>query len=123
MGQKLDGGGPASGTLTSSLPLGKWNDVIVHVRLSRARQGLLEAWFNESSRGTPTVRVADVNVGTGCWEEGDRLRHGLYPKFGMYCWDAGNFTPGEVRTAYWDEVRWVDGDPPDAWDRVRPGRE
>lgn len=106
--------------LTSTVARGRWVDVIIHARYSNQSKGLLEVWFDGAGRVNPTGRTTGINLSTGCFDPDDSLRYGCYPKFGLYCYDTARYTAGEIRTAYFDEVRWLDGNPVNAYDLVRP---
>jgi hypothetical protein len=41
-------------------------------------------------------------------------------KFGMYNFDDANYTAGETRTIYYDNVSQLVGNPPNAWAVVNP---
>jgi hypothetical protein len=43
-------------------------------------------------------------------------------KFGMYNPDDANYTSGEPRTIFYDDVSQLDAASPTGWDMVNPGR-
>ncbi|MBC8152241.1 MAG: heparin lyase I family protein, partial [Bacteroidetes bacterium] len=110
----------ASGTLTTALPRDRWIDVVIHARYSKNGTGLLEGWFDGAPLSNPTFRATNINLSTGCFDANDNLLYGCYPKFGMYCYDKDNYTDHETRTVYYDDVKWLDGNPANAYEVVKP---
>lgn len=115
---------------TANLPLGalvpgRWHSVVIQARYSRSGDGLLRGWLDVEPTGdappAPTGEILDIRLGNGAWSSDTELRHGSYQKWGLYAHDAKRYTPGEVRTLYYDDVAFAVGDGPGAWRSVWPG--
>lgn len=117
---------------TVDLPLGRlepgrWHAVVFQVRYSRSGDGFARAWLDvkhDASRSgppPPTVEAEGVKLGNGAWVSDTEMRHGSYQKWGVYAHDTARYTPGEIRTLYYDEIAYLVGDAPDAWRQVWPG--
>lgn len=111
----------SSSVLASGGFFDAWNDLVIHFKFSRSGNGILEAWYNNTDKDNPSVRVDNLNFGANsCWV-GDALEAGAYYKAGIYASDTKNYTSGETRIIYFDEIRYLDGNPEDAFDMVLPG--
>jgi hypothetical protein len=107
------------GALTNNVPRDRWVDVVIHTIFSRSNKGLLEVWFDGAPQSQPTLKLENINIGTGCWS-GDTLTYGEYAKFGIYAWDTKNYTVGESRTIYFDNVSYLTDANPTGFDLVNP---
>jgi hypothetical protein len=105
-GYSFDLKGRVGGALTKNIPRDRWVDVVIHTIFSRSNKGLLEVWYDGAPQGQPTLKLENINIGTGCWS-GDTLTYGQYAKFGIYAWDTNNYTVGESRTIYFDNVSYL----------------
>lgn len=107
------------GALTNNVPRNRWVDVVIHTIFSRSNKGLLEVWFDGAPQSQPTLKLENINIGTGCWS-GDTLTYGEYAKFGIYAWDTKNYTVGESRTIYFDNVSYLTSANPSGFNLVNP---
>ncbi|WP_215226428.1 heparin lyase I family protein [Echinicola shivajiensis] len=99
----------------------RWIDLVIHFKFSKSNNGFLEVWYDGAHEGNPTAVATDLNFGAqNCWD-GDALSQGAYSKAGIYAYDPGDYTSGERRVAYYDDVRFLDGNPEDAFTLVKPG--
>ncbi len=123
----------------------KWHSVIIHFIASHAEQGLTEVWFDEDvcNQAEPTYRATDINYGFGDadpdgWDTAtDSLkRQAIDPnsqggfrefgtneiefKIGMYNFDNTNYTPGESRTLYYDNVSMLADEGESGFIKVNP---
>ena len=108
-------------TLSASPTLGQWHDVIIHAKYGRANNGSVTVWYDGAPLASPTASLTGINFGNDTWVNDTTLAHGSYQKFGIYAWDAANYTAKETRDAYYDEVAYVIGNPGDAYNLVKPG--
>ncbi|AHF94101.1 hypothetical protein OPIT5_05235 [Opitutaceae bacterium TAV5] len=106
--------------LLSSVKRGVWHDFVIYVRFSNKNTGVMKAWIDGAPEAAPTVEVSGINLGNGAFDDTGRMTDGAYVKWGMYCHDVANHTEGETRDAYFDEVAYLVGNPPGAFDLVRP---
>jgi hypothetical protein len=118
-GYGFDLKGRVGGPLTTNIPRDRWVDVVIHTIFSRSNQGLLEVWFDGAPQTQPTLKLENINIGTGCWS-GDTLTYGQYAKFGIYAWDTKNYTVGESRTIYFDNVSYLTAASPTGFNLVNP---
>ncbi len=100
--------------------LDRWHDVIVYVKFSNNDTGTLKVWFNGASEGQPTGVLDQIKVGNGAWTSANLMTDGAYVKWGIYAWDIKNYTPGETRTIYFDDIDYLVGNPIGAFDAVKP---
>jgi hypothetical protein len=98
--------GRVGGALTANVPRDRWVDIVIHAIFSRSNKGLLEVWHDGAPQTQPTLKLENINLGTGCWS-GDMLTYGEYAKFGIYAWDTKNYTAGESRTIYFDNISYL----------------
>ncbi|MDR1281887.1 MAG: polysaccharide lyase [Opitutaceae bacterium] len=97
-----------------------WHDVVIYVRFSNKNTGVMKAWIDGAPEAAPTADVSGINLGNGAFDDTGRMTAGAYVKWGMYCHDTANHTEGETRDAFFDEVSYLVGNPPGAFDLVRP---
>ena len=113
--------------LAADIPRNVWNPVVIHFITSNQNAGGIEIWYGDAvcSRDAPTHRNFGINFAFGTWT-GDTLTadpaNSIGLKFGMYNFDDANYTVGETRTIYYDQVSQLDGALTDAWETVNPGR-
>jgi hypothetical protein len=113
--------------LASDIPRNAWNPVVIHFITSNQNAGAIEIWYGDAvcTRDVPTHRNFGINFAFGTWT-GDTLTadpaNSIGLKFGMYNFDDANYTVGETRTIYYDQVSQLDGAPTNAWETVNPGR-
>ncbi len=111
--------------ITSNIPRNTWNPIVIHFVVSHQKAGTLEVWFGDAvcRGGAPTFRLTGIDFGFGTWM-GDTLvdtpNNGIGLKFGMYNFDAANYTVGETRTIYYDNVSQLVGNPANAYSIVNP---
>lgn len=113
---------PAAIGQLGNLNYNAWNTVIVHFVASAQNAGLIEVWFNTTTQGSPTYSATGINFGFGSFNANDVETGGynLSYKFGMYNFDDGNYTAGETRTIYYDNVCELAGQPFNYWNIVNP---
>jgi hypothetical protein len=113
--------------IASSIPRDTWVRLVCHFSVSHSSAGFIQVWWNGAAQSSPTYNAANINFGFGEWV-GDTLRsdgdYGVFGsdldnmvrlKFGMYCWDTANYTSGESRVVYYDNVVHINGNPSNAW--------
>lgn len=110
----------AAKLLLPSVERGVWHDFVIHVKFSNQKTGFMKAWIDGAPEGAPTAEAHNINLGNGAFDEPERMTDGAYVKWGMYCYDVSNYTEGETRDAYFDAVAYLVGNPPGAFDLVRP---
>jgi hypothetical protein len=110
----------ARGLLSPAVPRERWVDVVVHARLSSTGDGLLRVWFDGAPAEQPTFVASGIKLGVAHFAAPDQPRFGPYPKAGMYCWDAPNYSPGETREFWLDALAFHDGAHPDGHRLVAP---
>jgi hypothetical protein len=116
---------PTEVQLAAAVPRNTWNSVIVHFTASHETAGGIQIWFGDSTctANAPTYSKLGINFGFGTWD-GDQLAIGpsntIGLKFGMYDFDDTNYTVGETRTLYYDNVTQLAGNPSNAWMLVNP---
>jgi hypothetical protein len=104
-----------------------WNPVILHFIASNQNAGGIEVWYADAvcTHDRPTHRHLGINFGFGTWTS-DALdavpSNSIGLKFGMYNFDDANYTTGETRTIFYDDVSQLDGASPTGWEMVNPGR-
>lgn len=116
-------GGKATNVYTALAPVlatGSWHDVILHCKFSRASAGILTAWVDGAPETTPTVNYTGINLGNGAWSDDATLTTGACIKWGPDCWDSANFTAGESREVYYDEIAYQVGNPAGSFNLVKP---
>jgi Polysaccharide lyase/Bacterial Ig domain len=124
---------PYTTTNTGSVPLwsagqtaakrDRWHDLVVYVKWSNNSTGVVKAWLDDAPEASPTGSVTGIKVGNGAWTGPNSMVHGAYVKWGMYLWpyaNTPNLFPGEVRTMWFDEVRYLVGNPAGAFAAVKP---
>jgi Polysaccharide lyase len=113
--------------LATNLPRNTWLPIVMHFVASHMGAGTLEIWFGDAvcSPSKPTYRKTGINFAFGDWTgdsltQADSNQIGL--KFGMYNFEDGNYTTGETRTIYYDNVSHLVGNPANAFATVKPMR-
>lgn len=101
-----------------------WKPVIIHFVASRQNAGLIEVWYAGAGKSAPTYRATNINFASGVWS-GDSLDSSIGGnmiklKFGMYCYDQDDYTTGETRVVYFDNVSMLKNNPTNAWEAVNP---
>lgn len=113
--------------LATALPHNTWLPVVIHFVASHAGAGEIEIWYGKAvcNPASPTYRKTAIDFGFGDWT-GDSLTavdsNQIGLKFGMYNFDDGNYTTGETRTIYYDNVSQLVGNPTGAFATVNPTR-
>ncbi|MDP8999887.1 MAG: polysaccharide lyase [Myxococcota bacterium] len=111
--------------LAADIPRNSWNPILIHFVVSNQKAGSIEIWYGDAvcQGGPPTYRKTGIDLGFGAWS-GDTLvnvpGNNIGLKFGMYNFDDANYTAGETRTIYYDNVSQLVGNPPNAWAVVNP---
>ena len=113
--------------IAASIPRETWVRLVCRFVVSSQGAGRLDVWWNGAAQGSPTYSKTNINLAAGEWT-GDTLRsdgdYGLFGsdldnmirlKLGMYCWDTDNYTVGESRVLYYDNVVHINGNPANAW--------
>lgn len=99
----------------------RWHDMVVYVKFSNTNTGSLRIWYNNYSPTNPSFQANNIQFGNGAWTSPEVMTMGAYIKWGLYCWDTSDYTIGETRMAYYDEIAYIVGNPPEAFEGVRPG--
>jgi len=107
-------------TLSPLLAKGTWHDVVLHCKFSRINTGILQAWFDGAPEAAPTASFTGINLGNGAWSGDELMTTGGYIKWGPYCWDNANYTAGESREIYYDQIAYQVGNPAGAFGLVKP---
>ncbi|MET0263721.1 MAG: heparin lyase I family protein, partial [Rariglobus sp.] len=107
-------------TLAPKLTKGSWHDLVLYVKFSRNNTGVLKAWLDGAPESEPTASFTGINLGNGAWTNDTLMTNGAYIKWGAYCWDNANYTPGESREIFYDEIAYQVGNPAGAFDLVKP---
>lgn len=118
---------PTQARIATSIPRDAWVRVVCQFRVSSNGTGFIKVWWNGAAQGSPSHNASNINVGFGDWVS-DVLRsdgdYGIFGsdldnmvrlKIGMYCWDTDNYTAGETRALYYDNVVHINGNPANAW--------
>jgi hypothetical protein len=113
--------------LLGDIPRDQWNSVIIHFVASNQSAGLVEVWLDDTipTPAVPTYRKTGINFAFGTWVADALVNvptNTIGLKFGMYNFDDGNYTIGESRTIFFDNVSQLVGNPTDAFARVNPTR-
>lgn len=107
-------------TLSPGLVKGSWHDIVLYVKFARNGTGALKAWLDGAPESAPTASFTGINLGNGGWTNDTTMTHGAYIKWGPYCWDSANYTPGESREIFYDEIAYQIGNPAGSFDLVKP---
>jgi hypothetical protein len=120
---------PTTATIASNLPRDTWVRLVCQFRVSPQNTGFLKVWWNGASQGSPSYNASNIKFGFGTWT-GDTLRsdgdYGVFGsatdnmvrlKIGMYCFDDPNYSSGESRVLYYDNVVHINGNPASAWNQ------
>jgi hypothetical protein len=107
-------------TLSPKLAKGSWHDVVLYVKFARNNTGVLKAWLDGAPEASPTASFTGINLGNGAWTNDTLMTNGAYIKWGPYCWDNANYTTGESREIFYDEIAYQIGNPAGAFDLVKP---
>ena len=109
-------------TFANGLPRDTWIPILVHMVASHTGNGLVEIWYGGAPKDKPSYRASGINFGFGTWNSDDTLASGseINFKFGQYDYDVANYTAGETRTSYYDNIHILQGNPDNAWQLVNP---
>jgi hypothetical protein len=115
---------PTEVLIANDIQRDAWKPVIIHFKASQQNAGLMEVWYAGAGKGSPTYKATNINFAWGVWS-GDVLNSAVADnmiklKYGMYCYDSANYTTGESRVVYFDNVSQVNGNPTNAWETVHP---
>ncbi len=110
--------------IASNLKRNEWNKIIIRFKPSNSRSGELKVWLNNENESNPNLDAKRINFGAGQFVM-DSLdpnvpNNWINLKFGQYNYDFANYTPGETRTIYFDDVSMLKGNPTDAFNLVKP---
>lgn len=118
---------PTTATIATNIPRDTWVRLVCRFVVSKQGLGTIQVWWNGASQGSPSYSKTNINFGFGEWT-GDSLRsdgdYGVFGstidnmvrlKFGMYCFDDPNYSAGESRVLYYDNVVHIKGNPANAW--------
>jgi hypothetical protein len=110
-------GTPVTVTLVKAIKYNSWNSYVLHFVASHESAGSIEVWYN----GSVVYNVTGINFGFGTWN-GDTLASGNYITWagGEYNYDDGNYTSGETRTMYFDNICELVGNPANAYNIAAP---
>lgn len=106
--------------LAPLLTKGGWHDLVLYCKFSRNHTGILRAWLDGAPESAPTASFTGINLGNGAWTGDTEMTQGAYLKWGPYCWDSTNYTTGESREIFYDEIAYEVGNTAGAFDRVKP---
>ncbi|HEY9248231.1 MAG TPA: heparin lyase I family protein, partial [Rariglobus sp.] len=106
-------------TIAPKLTKGGWHDVILYVKYSNNNTGALKVWLDGAPETAPTASFTGIKLGNGGWT-GNTMTYGTYIKWGPYCWDSANYTTGETREIYYDEIAYQAGNPAGSFNLVKP---
>jgi hypothetical protein len=111
--------------LATSIKYDQWNPIIIHWVASNNNTGQLQVWYGDDVKTPdhPTYDAQNINFGFAHnWATGAPLPADSQQvlKFGMYNFDDGNYTPGETRTMFYDNVTQLSGASPTGWWQVNP---
>ncbi|WP_126420480.1 heparin lyase I family protein [Asticcacaulis excentricus] len=110
--------------LATNIQHGAWNTVILRFKASDQRAGELKAWCNNSNEQSPNINIQNLNFGAGAFVNGtldpNVTNNWINLKFGQYDYDHANYTVGETRTIYFDDVSMLRGNPQGAFGMVKP---
>lgn len=111
-------------TILTGIPRDAWQSVILRFKASQANAGELKLWFGNAAESSPSISLTNINFGDGYWQ-GDSLdptvdNNYINLKFGQYDYDTDNYTVGESRVVYFDDVSMLNGNPAGAFDLVNP---
>jgi hypothetical protein len=115
---------PTEVLIAADIQRNAWKPVVIHFRASNQNTGLLEVWYAGAGKSSPNYSAANINFAWGVWN-GDQLDNTVADnmiklKFGMYCYDTGNYSAGETRVVYYDNVSQLVGNPSGAYETVHP---
>lgn len=99
-------------TLSPGLAKDSWHDLVLYVKFARNNTGALKAWLDGAPESAPTASFSGINLGNGAWTNDTTMTNGAYIKWGPYCWDSANYTPGESREIFYDEIAYQVAIPP-----------
>ncbi|WP_192457758.1 PKD domain-containing protein [Musicola keenii] len=107
--------------IVADLTRDAWIPVVIHLVASHQSEGQLQIWVGDAAQNAPTYSVTGINLGFGDWND-DELASGsqLYFKFGQYDYDTSNYTDGETRTSYYDNVHILGTAADNGWSAVHP---
>ena len=117
-------GTPVVGVVAKDIPRNRWIPIVIHYVASHEGRGMFQVWFDKDKKYSPSYSAKNINFGFGEWNKDDTLEKSssIGPKWGQYNYDAGNYTKGETRTSYYDNISFVVGHPKDGWELVHPAR-
>ncbi|MBT0569882.1 heparin lyase I family protein [Curvibacter sp. CHRR-16] len=111
-------------TIVTSLQRDAWIPVVVHMVASQASAGTVQVWVGDSAtQSSPTYSATGINFGFGTWNTTtDTLASDshIYFKFGQYNYDTANYTSGESRVTYYDNIHIIASERSDGWTAVHP---
>lgn len=115
-------GDPVKAEVAKDIPRNRWIPIIIHFVASHEGRGKFQVWFDKDAKGSPSYDARNINFGFGDWNQDDSLGESspIGPKWGQYNYAAGEYTKGETRTSYYDNISFVVGHPKDGWDLVHP---
>ncbi len=110
--------------LASNIQRGTWNTIILRFKPSSKKAGELKVWYNNNNERAPNIEINKLNFGGGAFVN-DSLdpsieNNWINLKFGQYNYDFANYSPGETRTIYFDDVSMLKGNPANAFSIVNP---
>lgn len=110
--------------ILAGIPRNAWQSVVIRFKISQKNAGELKLWFGNAAEDSPKIDIQNIDFGDGYWA-GDSLdpkidNNYIDLKFGQYNFDTANYTPGEFRVVYFDDVSMLIGNPPGAFDLVNP---
>jgi hypothetical protein len=108
---------PVDVLIAADIQRNAWKPVVIHFVASHQNAGTMEVWYN----GTRVYSATGINFGFGTWS-GDTLAAGnsMNWHFGQYDYDSANYTAGETRTSYYDNVCQISGNPSGAYNTANP---
>lgn len=103
-----------------------WHNVIIRFKASAANAGELKLWYDGAAQANPTTIRSNIKFGAGTFvAAADKLDDSvadnfIFYKLGQYDFDVANYTTGETRVVYYDDVSMLSGNPAGAFELVNP---
>ena len=94
-------------TIYRNVPKNKDLDIVMHFILSNENKGELQVWID----GVSQYHKKNINFGFGSWKNDVQTGQYTYVdlKAGQYNFGDGNYSNGETRTVYYDNIAWFNG--------------
>ena len=111
---------PVVQELDPEVPRDTWIPIIIYWKPSQNPEvGKVTVWYNGAPKDAPTYNYTGKFAFDDAWD-GDTMQKGIGLKWGQYNADTENYTKGDTRTIYYDDVSQLKGNPVGAWELVNP---